>query len=66
MLKHAVYFIFVQSKIKIEKLKMSGSQKMSVQKMIQVAGLVCLSALFIYQAVVILKEPEKNADKLFK
>ena len=44
----------------------NNSQKMTFPKMIQVAGLVCLSALFIYEAVVILKEPERNADKMFK
>ena len=44
----------------------NNSQAMTLPKMIQIAGLVCLSALFIYQAVTILREPEKNADKLFK
>ena len=39
---------------------------MSMRKITQVIGLVCLSALFIWQAYVILKEPERNADKLFK
>ena len=39
---------------------------MTFAKMIQVAGLACLSAMFIYQAIVILREPEKNADKMFK
>ena len=45
---------------------MGDSQKMTPQKMIQIVGLICLSAMFIYQAYVILREPERNADKLFK
>ena len=39
---------------------------MKVSHIIQVAGMVMLSAVFFFQAYTILKEPERTSDKLFK
>ena len=39
---------------------------MTVQKLIQMLGLICLSAIFLFQAYEILIDPHKQSEKLFK
>ena len=37
-----------------------------MKSFVQIVGMVALASLFAWQAYCIIKEPEKNADKLFK